>query len=123
MNVRKLVALLIIVAGMALTGCAGGTTTPAATPTVDPDIFNQVPTTTVFEPGQCVVVLDEVAPAYLSNEIGGQASGEVAAGSYEVGVVADYGSSAWYMLNGMEGANFINSASVTSTEGDCSIEG
>lgn len=119
MNLRKLLLLLIMVAGMALAACAGETT-PDATPTVDPDIFNQVPTTTVFEPGQCMVVLDETTPAYLSNEIGGQASGEVAAGTYEVGVVADYGSSAWYMLNGVDGANFINSDGASSTEGDCS---
>ena len=37
-----------------------------ATPTVDPDIYNQVPDTTVYEPGQCIAVLDAPAPAYTS---------------------------------------------------------
>lgn len=117
---RKLLLALVVAASIVMVSCSGGATTSNATPTVDPDIYNQVPDTTVFEPGQCTVVLDEAAPAYLSNELGGQASDQIAAGRYEVGVAADYGSSVWYMLNGVEGANYINSTSVTSTEGDCS---
>ena len=91
-----------------------------AEPTPDPDIYNQVPDTTVFVPGQCSVVLDAPAPAYTSNTLGGQPSGEVAAGTYEVGVAADYGSSLWYMLNVAGETPFINSTSAASTQGDCS---
>ena len=95
---------------------------PAATPTIDPDIYNQVPATTVFEPGQCTVVLAAPAAAFTSNTLGGQSSGEIPAGSYEVAVAADYGTSLWYMLNGVGATNFINSASVASTEGDCATK-
>ena len=56
-----------------------GPVTPA-TPTVDPDIYNQVPDTTVYNPGECSAVLDAPAPAYTSNTLGGQPSGEIAAG-------------------------------------------
>ena len=90
-----------------------------ATPTVDPDIYNQVPDTTVYEPGQCIAVLDAPAPAYTSNTLGGQPSGEIPAGRYEIGVAADYGSSLWFMLNGVIGPNWIDSASVASLEGVC----
>ena len=90
-----------------------------ATPTVDPDIYNQVPDTTVYEPGQCIAVLDAPAPAYTSNTLGGQPSGEIPAGRYEIGVAADYGSSLWFMLNGVIGSNWIDSASVASLEGAC----
>ena len=34
-----------------------GPVTPA-TPTVDPDIYNQVPETTIYNPGECSAVLD-----------------------------------------------------------------
>ena len=90
-----------------------------ATPTVDPDIYNQAPDTTVYEPGQCIAVLDAPAPAYTSNTLGGQPSGEIPAGRYEIGVAADYGSSLWFMLNGVIGSNWIDSASVASLEGVC----
>ena len=30
-----------------------------ATPTVDPDIYNQVPTTTVYEAGQCTSCVEQ----------------------------------------------------------------
>jgi hypothetical protein len=90
-----------------------------AAPTVDPGIYNQAPDTTVYEPGQCIAVLDAPAPAYTSNTLGGQPSGEIPAGRYEIGVAADYGSSLWFMLNGVIGPNWIDSASVTSLEGVC----
>ena len=51
--------------------------------------------------------------------IGGQSSGEIPAGQYEVGVVADYGSSLWYGLNNVGTANWINSTSVSSLTGTC----
>ena len=70
-----------------------------ATPTGDPDIYNQVPDTTTYAPGECTAVLAAPAPAYTSNTLGGQPSGEIPVGRYEVGVVADYGSSLWYGLN------------------------
>jgi len=95
------------------------TPVPPSTPTVDPDIYNVAPDTTVYEPGECSAVLDAPAPAYSSNTLGGQPSGQVPAGSYEVGVAADYGSSLWFMLNGVADPNWINSASAASLEGVC----
>lgn len=95
-----------------------GPVTPAA-PTVDPDIYNQVPDTTVYNPGECSAQLDAAAPAYTSNTLGGQPSSEIAAGTYEVGVAADYGSSLWFMLNAVEDPNWINSASVSTLAGLC----
>ena len=95
-----------------------GPVTPA-TPTVDPDIYNQVPETTIYNPGECSAVLDAPAPAYTSNTLGGQPSGEIPAGPYKVGVAADYGSSLWFMLNDVETPNWINSASVSSLDGLC----
>jgi hypothetical protein len=106
---------------LTLASC-GGRSSAEATPTIDPDIFNQVPDTTVFEPGQCAAVLDAPAPAYTSNTLGGAASGEIPAGEYEVGVAADYGSSLWYALNGVAGPNYINSTSVASLVGDCETD-
>jgi hypothetical protein len=105
---------------LVLAAC-GGQAAPAATPTIDPAIYNQVPKTTMFEPGQCKVVLSAAAPAYTSNTIGGQPSGELAAGTYEVGVAAQYSTSLWYGLNNVGTANYINSASVSSTSGDCTV--
>lgn len=93
---------------------------PAAAPPIDPDIYNKMPATTVFAPGQCSVILDAPAPAYTSNTLGGQSSGEIAAGIYAVGVAADYDSSLWYGLNDLGATSYINSTSVTATEGDCS---
>lgn len=91
-----------------------------ATPTPDPDIYNQVPDTTVYEPGECIAVLDAPAPAHASNTLSGPPSGEIPPGRYEVGVAADYGSSLWFMLNGVAAPdNWINSASVASLEGVC----
>ncbi|QLQ06893.1 MAG: hypothetical protein HZY76_13165 [Anaerolineae bacterium] len=89
-----------------------------ATPTIDPDIYNQVPDTTVYEPGECIVVLEAPAPAYASNTLGGSSSGEVPPGRYEVGVAADYGSSLWFMLNEVAAPNnWINSQSAAPLEG------
>ena len=105
---------------LALGAC--GPSAPAATPTIDPAIFNQVPDTTVFEPGQCQVVLSAPAPAYTSNTIGGQPSGQIPAGTYEVGVAAQYSTSLWYGLNNVGSANYINSTSVSSTTGDCAVD-
>ena len=92
------------------------------TPTVDPDIYNQVPDTTVYEPGACTAVLDAPAPAYTSNTLGGEPSGEIPAGQYEVGVAADYGSSVWFMLNDVGETNWVNSASVAALEGVCAAD-
>ena len=89
------------------------------TPTVDPDIYNVTPDTTVYQPGQCIAVLDAPAPAYTSNTLGGQPSAEIPAGRYEIGVAADYGNSLWFMLNDVIGPNWIDSASVASLEGIC----
>lgn len=91
-----------------------------ATPTPDPDTYNQVPDTTVYETGQCTAVLDAPAPAHASNTLGGAPGAEIPPGRYEVGVAADYGSSLWFMLNGVAAPdNWINSTSVASLEGDC----
>jgi hypothetical protein len=101
-------------------GCAGQVPTqPAATPTIDPAIYNQVPETHVFEPGQCTAVLDEPAPAYTSNTLGGQPSGELPPGEYEVGVAAKYSTSLWYGLNNVPGPNYISSDRVSSLVGEC----
>jgi heat shock protein HslJ len=91
---------------------------PAA---IDPAIQNQVPKTTTFAAGQCKAALTAPAPAYTSNTIGGVPSGQIAAGSYEVGVAAQYGASLWYGLKNVGSANYINSASVSSTSGDCAV--
>jgi len=117
--------LSVLVCGLlVLAACApvpAPTTAPAATSTVDPAIYNQVPKTTMFEPGQCKVMLSAPAPAYTSNTIGGQSSGQIPAGAYEVGVAAQYSTSLWYGLNNVGAANYINSASVSSTTGDCTV--
>lgn len=119
----KLLMAALVIMGLVMSACTSATSSPEATPTTDPDIYNQMPTTTVFEPGQCTIVLDSAAPAYTSSTLGGESSAEVPAGRYEVGVAADYGSSVWYMLNGVEGANFINSSSASTTEGSCTSGG
>ena len=93
-----------------------------ATPTIDPDIYNKVPETTVYEPGQCTAVLSNPAPAYTSNTLGGQPTGSIPAGKYGVGVAADYGSSRWYGLNDVGATNWINSNSVASLSGDCATK-
>ncbi len=91
-----------------------------ATSTPDPAVYNVVPDTTVYEPGQCSVVLDAPTPAYTSNTLSGQPSGEIQPGSYEVGVAADYGSRVFFMLNDVPPpANWIDSASASSLEGLC----
>ena len=90
------------------------------TPTPNPDVYNQAPDTTVYDAGECTAVLGAPAPAYTSNTLSGAPSGEVPAGRYEVGVVTDYGSIVFFMLNGVPApANWINSASVASLEGAC----
>ena len=118
---RYKLLLLSLVLLLSITAACNPVTAPtdAATPTVDPDIYNQVPDTTVYEVGECMVVLDTPAPAHTSNTLGGQPSGEIPAGRYEVGVAADYGSSLWFMLNDVGETNWINSTSVTALEGVC----
>jgi heat shock protein HslJ len=108
----------MIVLLLALVAC-GGQVAPAATPTIDPAIYNQVPKTTTFGPGQCQVVLNAPAPAYTSNTLGGQPSGQIPAGTYEVFVAAQYSTSLWYGLSNVGTANYINSTSVSSTTGNC----
>ena len=115
----KITFLLLSSLLITLLAACSSRSTAEATPTIDPDIYNQVPETTVFDPGQCVVVLDEAAPAFTSSTLGGVSSGEIDPGEYEVGVAADYGSSVWYALNGIEGPNYVNSTSVSSQQGDC----
>jgi heat shock protein HslJ len=98
-----------------------GPTAPAsqATPTPDPAIYNQVPDTTVFEPGECIATLDAPAPAHTSNSLGGEPSGEIAPGEYEVLVAAAYETSLWYALNTEGPANYVNSSSVSTLAGAC----
>jgi len=115
----RMIVLTLLVA-VVLSACGGRPSGSAATPTIDPAIYNQVPQTTVFEPGKCQVVLSAPAPAYTSNTLGGQSSGQIAAGTYEVGVAAKYSTSLWYGLNNVGTANYINSTSVSSVVGDCS---
>lgn len=114
---RWLFASLIVFSLIILTACNPPV---PLTPTANPDIYNQTPDSTVFEPGQCTATLDVPAPTYTSNTLGGQPSGEVAAGAYEVGVVADYGSAVFYMLNDAPApANWIAGASASSLSGAC----
>jgi hypothetical protein len=110
---------VLVLALFVLTACYPATPVSPATPTVDPDIYNHVPKTTVYDPGTCTAVLTVSAPAYTSNTLGGQPSGEIPAGTYEVGVAADYGSSLWYGLNNVGTTNWINSTSVSSLTGVC----
>jgi hypothetical protein len=110
---------ILIVVLLALTACYPATPVVPATPTADPDIYNKVPKTTVYDPGACTATLSAPAPAYTSNTLGGQPSGEIPAGTYEVGVAADYGSSVWFGLNNMGTTNWINSASVSTLNGAC----
>ena len=89
-------------------------------PTPNPDVYNVVPDTTVYDAGECMAVLAAPAPAYTSSTLSGAPSGEVPAGTYEVGAVADYGSVVFFMLNGVPApTNWITSASVASLEGAC----
>jgi hypothetical protein len=110
---------LSLVAILVLAACSD-TSTRAPTPAIDPTVSKQVPKTRVLEPGQCQVVLNAPAPAYASSAIGvGQSSGGIPPGTYEAGVVVQYGTSLWYGLNDMGMASFISSTSVSSTTGDC----
>lgn len=102
-----------------MAACTPVTRFAPAPPTADPAIYNQVPDTTVYEPGECTAVLETPAPAHTSNTLGGQPNGEIPAGEYEVGVAADYGSSLWFMLNDVGETNWINSSSVAALEGAC----
>jgi len=111
---------LVVISLLALAACASPSA-PAATPTIDPAIYNQVPKTTMFEPGQCKVTLSAPVPAYTSNTIGGQSSAQIPAGTYEVSMAAQYSTSLWYALNGVGAANYINSNSVSSTTGNCTV--
>jgi hypothetical protein len=111
---------LLMISLLALAACASPNA-PAATPTIDPAIYNQVPKTTTFAAGQCKVTLSAPAPAYTSNTIGGVPSGQIVPGTYEVGVAAQYSTSLWYGLNNVGAANYINSAAVSSTTGNCTV--
>jgi len=107
---------------MFLAACTSGAqpaTPVVATPTIDPAIYNQVPDTHVFEPGQCFAELTAPAPAYTSNTLGGQPSGEIPPGKYEVGVAAQYSTSLWYKLIHAP-PDYINSTSVAALTGNCS---
>jgi hypothetical protein len=119
-KVNFLLLFLLFCSGAVLEACTVRLI-PASSPTstVDPAIYNQVPDTTIYDPGECKVVLSAPAPAYTSNTLGGQPSGEIAAGEYEVGVAADYGSSLWYGLNNVGPTNYINSTSAASVTGAC----
>lgn len=110
---------ILVVTVFVLTACYPATPAVPATPTVDPDIYNKVPKTTVYEPGACTATLKAPVPAYTSNTLGGQPSGEIPAGTYEVGVAADYGSSVWFGLNNVGTTNWINSTSVSTLTGAC----
>ena len=123
-NKWSLLTFILLLPIMA--ACTPVTRFAPATPTVDPAIYNQVPDTTVYDPGECTAVLEAPAPAHTSNTLGGQPSGEIPAGRYEVGVAADYGSSLWFMLNDAGGTmgetNWINSSSVAALEGLCATD-
>jgi hypothetical protein len=119
MKSKLLIVVLVLLLAIATACVPPALPASPATPTVDPAIYNQVPTTTVYDAGQCVAVLNSPAPAFTSNTIGGKSSGEIPAGQYEVGVVADYGTSLWYGLNNVGTVNWINSTSVSSLTGDC----
>jgi hypothetical protein len=118
----KWLLLTLILLLPILAACASVTRFAPATPTTDPAIYNQAPATTVYEPGECTAVLEAPAPAHTSNTLGGQPGGEIPAGSYEVGVAADYGSSLWFMLNDVGATNWINSSSVAALEGVCATD-
>lgn len=120
---QKLLLVLTLVL-LLLAACSPvtvpGAFVPAATPTPDPDIYNQTPDTTVYAPGECTAVLEAPAPAHASNTLSGPPSGEIPPGRYEVGVAADYGSSLWFMLNEVAAPdNWVNSNSVAALEGAC----
>jgi hypothetical protein len=123
MRIRATLAAALLFA-FALAACAVPPLTVSSppTPTVDPDIYNQVPTTTVYDPGTCTAVLSAPAPVFTSNTLGGEPSGEIPAGTYEVGVAADYGSSLWFGLNNVGTTNWIKSTSVSSLTGVCASD-
>jgi hypothetical protein len=121
MQTKFLLLTLVILLSVAA-ACRPVTAPMMPTPTVDPDIYNQVPDTTVYAPGECTAVLDAPAPAYTSNTLGGEPSGEIPAGRYAVGVAADYGSSRWFGLNDVGATNWINSTSVAMLEGVCAVK-
>lgn len=127
-NMRKAIFFLLVAGVIAFGAAACLNMTPTArpaavaTPTIDPAIYNQVPKTTVFEPGQCNAVLTAPAPAYTPNTLGGQPGSEIPPGEYQVGVAAQYSTSLWYGLNDVGAANFINSTSVAELKGNCQIK-
>jgi len=116
-----LFSLLLALCVITLAACNRQGALPTPTATVNPAIYNQVPKTTFFEPGQCTAVLEKPVPAFTSSTLGGQPTGEIPAGNYQVVLAADYGSSVWYQLGGVGAANYISSTSAASTQGDCSI--
>lgn len=127
-NMRKAIFFLLVAGVIAFGAAACLNVTPTArpavvaTPTNDPAIYNQVPKTTVFEPGQCTAVLTAPAPAYTSNTLGGQPGGEIPPGEYQVAVAAQYTTSLWYGLNNVGAANYINSTSVSELKGICETQ-
>ena len=114
-------SLLILVLLLPILAACYPATAPVSTGDADHRSrhLQQGAQTTVYEPGQCTAVLNAPAPAYTSNTLGGQSSGEIPAGQYEVGVAADYGSSLWYGLNNVGATNWIKSTSVSSLIGAC----
>jgi heat shock protein HslJ len=122
---KRILSLVLLVLLMAVLAACVPLPAPAnpPTPTVNlDDIYNHVPDTTVYDPGECTATLKTSTPAYTSNTLGGQSSGEIPAGQYGVGVVADYGSSLWFMLDYASTANWVNSASVSALTGVCAAD-
>lgn len=120
-NILSVLIAAFALGAMFLAACTSGVqpATPViVTPTIDPAIYNKVPETHLFEPGQCTAELTVPAPAYTSNTLGGQPSGEIPSGKYEVGVAAKYSTSLWYGLN-LAPPNYINSTSVAALTGNC----
>ena len=116
----KLWRLLLLLMVLPVLAACNEVNTRAPTPTISPAASDQAPQTTLFERGQCKIVLKAPAPAYVASAIsGGQASGEIPPGTYEAGVALQYGGSLWYGLNDLGMASYIDSASVAATTGNC----
>ena len=64
MHTERFAVPLLMLTMLLFVACSEQMVLPIAMPTVYPDIYNVVPGSTVFEPGQCTVLLDSPAPAY-----------------------------------------------------------
>jgi len=115
------VAVLLAIAVIVVAFNAAQGPAATATPTTDSAIYNQVPDTHVFEPGECYAILDEPTPAHTSNTLGAEPSGEIPPGRHEVGVSAKYSTSQWYALNNVGATNYVNSENISSLEGNCNV--